>query len=169
MLTRWHLQWLVATVLLILVALVGIVVIGGAGRGSPVTMVGAQDETATPTETPVPTDTPTPTYTPVPPTNTPTATATATTVPAPECVFSDDFGRGTELLVTGGAGRFIGPGIDVSGVRVLRFRTWAMAVYFGHGTMIFGQGACPNGPGYFAAMRISPLPLTRWLLRDVTP
>jgi len=52
---------------------------------------------------------------------------------------------------------------------VLRFRTWAVAVYFGHGAMIFGQGTCPNGPGYFTAMRISPLPLTRWLLRDVTP
>ena len=133
-------------------------------------------DTPTPTNTPVPpTDTPTPTNTPVPPTNTPTATATRTVTPTaaatpvPECVFSDDFGRGTELLVTGGAGRFIGPGIDVSGVRVLRFRTWAMAVYFGHGAMIFGQGTCPNGPGYFTAMRISPLPLTRWLLRDVTP
>ena len=150
-------------------------------------------DTATPTPTDTPTDTPTSTNTPVPPThtatptdtatpsetptptNTPTATATRTATPTatatlvPECVFSDDYGRGTQFSVTGGAGRFIGPGIDVGGVRVLRFRTWAMAVYFGHGAMIFGQGTCPNGPGYFTAMRISPLPLTRWLLRDATP
>jgi hypothetical protein len=146
--------------------------------------------TDTPTETPTPTDTPTATATPTDtatptatatdtptetPTDTPTATATrtatptATATPVAECVFSDDFGRGTQFLVTGTAGRFIGPGIDVGGVRVLRFGTRTIAAAFRQGTMITGQGTCPNGSGYFTAMRIFPLPLTRWLLRDVTP
>jgi hypothetical protein len=86
-------------------------------------------------------------------------------------MFIDDFERGTQFLVTGTAGRFIGPGIDVSGVRVLRFGTRAIAVYFGNDATVTGQGTCPNGPGYFTALKISPLPQIRWLLQDqdVTP
>jgi hypothetical protein len=72
-------------------------------------------------------------------------------------------------LVSGTAGRFIGTGIDVGGVRVLRFGTWAVATYFGNGAIVAGRGTCPRGPGYFTAIRFSPLPLTRWLLQDVTP
>jgi len=84
-------------------------------------------------------------------------------------VFSDDYGRGTLFLVTGRIGRFIGPGIDVSGVRVLRFGTLAIAVHFGNGAIVTGRGTCPNGPGRFTAVKMFPLPWTRWLLQDVTP
>jgi hypothetical protein len=159
--------------------------------------IACRSATATPTSTPVtPTNTPTPvtpTNTPVPPTNTPvpptatstpvppTATSTPTTVPPPpitptatatpvaECVFSDDFGRGTQFLVTGTAGRFTGLGVDMAGVRVLRFGTLAIAAYFGNGVMVSGRGICPNGPGTFTAVRMVPLPWTRWLLQDATP
>jgi hypothetical protein len=57
----------------------------------------------------------------------------------------------------------------VAGVRVVRFGTQAIAMYFGNGVMVTGRGTCPRGPGYFTAMRFSPLPWTRWLVQDVTP
>jgi hypothetical protein len=84
-------------------------------------------------------------------------------------VFSDNFERGTQFLVTGTAGRFTGTDIDVAGVRVLRFGTLAIAAYFGNGVMVTGRGTCPNGPGTFTAVRMVPLPWTRWVLQDVTP
>jgi hypothetical protein len=70
-------------------------------------------------------------------------------------------------LVTGTAGTFTGPSIDVAGVRVLRFGTLAIAAYFGNGLIVTGRGTCPAGPGTFTAMRM--LPWARWLLQDVTP
>jgi hypothetical protein len=84
-------------------------------------------------------------------------------------VFSDDFERGTQFLVTGTAGRFTGLGIDVAGVRVLRFGTSAIAAYFGNGVMVTGRGTCPAGPGTFTAVQMFAVPWTRWLLQDVTP
>jgi hypothetical protein len=44
----------------------------------------------------------------------------------------------------------------------------AVALLFGHGTVVAGVGTCPNGPAHFTVVRISPLPFTRWLLRDLT-
>jgi hypothetical protein len=101
------------------------------------------------------------------PTRTPTVTPTPT--PAYDCVFADNFSRGTQFLVNGRTGQFTGPGIDVSGVRVMRFGSRVLAIDFRSGAVIFGQGTCPNGPGRFQAMRIFPFPLVRWLLQDVTP
>jgi hypothetical protein len=136
--------------------------------------------TQTPTETPMPTETATPTPTETPtatptPTPTPTAartwtpTATPTATPVADCVFADDFRRGTQFLVMGGSGRFVGPGIDVSSVRVLRIGSRALAFSFQRDVIVGGIGTCPNGPGRFNALKISPLPPARWLLQDVTP
>jgi hypothetical protein len=84
-------------------------------------------------------------------------------------VFTDDFDRGTQFLVTGASGQFKGPGIDVSGVRVLRFGDRVIALGMRGGALVSGRGTCRYGPATFRALRIFPLPPTRWLLVDMTP
>jgi hypothetical protein len=122
--------------------------------------------TPTPTPTPgTPTATPTATATA---TRTPTNTPTATPTPSADCLFIDDFGHDTLFLVNGDSGRFIGPGIDISGIPVTRTRLRAVAVFRGE-AIIVGSGICPNGPASFRAIKIFPLPPTSWTLRDVSP
>jgi hypothetical protein len=106
----------------------------------------------------------------------PTPTATPTPMPTPtpvvDCTFIDDFGRGNQFLVSGAVGRFIGtnPEIDVTGVRVLRFRGRVVALSFRDGVLVAGSGTCPEGPGRFQALKIARLfwLSARWLLEDVT-
>jgi hypothetical protein len=86
-------------------------------------------------------------------------------------MFTDDFGRGTQFLVTGNLGEFIGtsPPIDLMNVRVMRVRNSALvSSVVGRGLVIFGSGTCPLGPGTFKVMKVS-LPFMVWLLQDVTP
>jgi CSLREA domain-containing protein len=125
--------------------------------------------TATPTPTPTATSTPTRTATAMPtatPTNSPTPTATAT--PAAECLFRDDFGRGTSLIINGPNWAFSGPGFSAAGTGRL-FRIGNRVVLFGRAgsAVVLGFGSCPFGPGRFVAVALRPW---MWLrLMDVTP
>jgi hypothetical protein len=88
-------------------------------------------------------------------------------------VFIDDFGRGTMLLVDGTSATFSGPGVEVSGVRVIRTRRsgvqMATVRSSKNGIFISGRGSCPNGPGSFSASSFFRIPAIRLQLRDVTP
>ena len=98
----------------------------------------------------------------------PTPTVTPTPIVA-DCVFIDDFGRGTLFIVNGRTGQFIGPGINAPGMRVNRIRNRAIATGYKNGFLVTGQGTCPSGPGSFKAWKVFAFPPFPWLLKDVSP
>jgi hypothetical protein len=105
---------------------------------------------------------PTPTPTPTPGTPTPTPTP-----PSGECVFRDDFGRGTTLTVNGADWAFSGPGFNAAGTgRLYRFGDRVFLIGRSSGALVFGSGFCPYGPGRFMALSLSPF--VRYLLVDRT-
>ena len=145
--------------------------------------------TATPTRTPTPTATPTATASPTAtPTRTPTLTATSTATPSPtatptrtptptvtptptpaaDCIFRDDSGRGTSLLIKGKAWGFGGPGLSASGsTGAVRSGSRVTLFAISGGVIVSGQGTCPAGPGTFTARRL--FPALYLSLVDVTP
>ncbi|MGB6895266.1 MAG: hypothetical protein WBF37_04910, partial [Dehalococcoidia bacterium] len=72
--------------------------------------------------------------------------------PAFDCLFEDDFGRGTTLTTTGSNWEFSWNSEPISGTGVIRVGDQVLLFARSGDAVIFGRGICACGPGSFQAM-----------------
>jgi hypothetical protein len=86
-----------------------------------------------------------------------------------DCVFEDDFDRGTYLGLLGNDWEFGFPGGTLSGTgRVMRFGDHAFVFGRGQGFYVAGFGTCPLGPGRAFGLDFTSFPPRFLRVQDVT-